>query len=186
MKKMKATGIVRRIDDLGRIVIPKEIRRTLRLRDGDPLEIYTDRNGEVILKKYSPIGDLSEFASEYAESASDILGSTAVITDTDHVIAASGGAAKNLKDKRISRQIEEVIQTRSSTIVTDRTKAYSISEEDQHTDEYSSQIVVPIVSQGYPIGSVILLSREPDSVFSERELKAAEVGAAFLARQMEN
>ena len=183
---MKATGIVRRIDDLGRIVIPKEIRRTLRLRDGDPLEIYTDRQGEVILKKYSPIGDLSDFASEYAESASDILGSTTVITDTDHVIAVSGGASKTLKDKRISPQIEEAIQTRSSQIVTDRAKVYQISDDDHHTADYSSQIVVPIVSQGSPIGSVILVSREPDSVFTERELKAAEVGAAFLAKQMEN
>ena len=110
---MKATGIVRRIDDLGRIVIPKEIRRTLRLRDGDPLEIYTDRQGEVILKKYSPIGDMSDFAAEYAESASDILGSTAVITDTDHVIAVSG-ASRALKDKRVSPQIEEAMQARTS------------------------------------------------------------------------
>ncbi len=183
---MKATGIVRRIDDLGRIVIPKEIRRTLRLRDGDPLEIYTDRQGEVILKKYSPIGDLSDFAAEYAESASDILGSTTVITDTDHVIAVSGGAPKTLKDKRISPQIEEAIQTRSSQIVTDREKMYRISDEEHHTAECSSQIVVPIISQGSAIGSVILMSREPDSVFTERELKAAEVGAAFLAKQMEN
>lgn len=183
---MKATGIVRRIDDLGRIVIPKEIRRTLRLRDGDPLEIYTDRQGEVILKKYSPIGDMSDFASEYAESASDILGSTTVITDTDHVIAVSGGASKALKDKRISQQIEEVIQTRSSRIVTDRSKVCKISDEDHHAADCSSQIVVPIISQGSPIGSVILMPREPDSVFTERELKAAEVGAAFLAKQMEN
>ena len=182
---MKATGIVRRIDDLGRIVIPKEIRRTLRLRDGDPLEIYTDRQGEVILKKYSPIGDMSDFAAEYAESASDILGSTAVITDTDHVIAVSG-ASRALKDKRVSPQIEEAMQARISRIVTDRSKKCSIADEDHHAAGYSSQIVVPIISQGSPIGSVILVSREPDSVFTERELKAAEVGAAFLAKQMEN
>ena len=182
---MKATGIVRRIDDLGRIVIPKEIRRTLRLRDGDPLEIYTDRQGEVILKKYSPIGDMSDFAAEYAESASDILGSTAVITDTDHVIAVSG-ASRALKDKRVSPQIEEAMQARISRIVTDRSKICSIADEDHHAAGYSSQIVVPIISQGSPIGSVILVSREPDSVFTERELKAAEVGAVFLAKQMEN
>lgn len=183
---MKATGIVRRIDELGRIVIPKEIRRTLRLHDGDPLEIYTDKHGEVILKKYSPIGDLSDFAAEYAESASDILGSATVITDTDHVIAVSGGALRNIKDKRISRQIEEAIQTRSSQILTERSKVYPIADEDHHSMDYNSQIVVPIVSQGYPIGSVIMMSKDSEEEFTERELKAAEVGAAFLARQMDN
>ncbi len=183
---MKATGIIRKVDELGRIVIPKEIRRTLRLREGDPLEIYTDKQGEIILKKYSPICDLSNFAAEYAESASDILGSAAVITDTDHVIAVSGGVSKNLKDKRISSQIEEVIQTRSSQVVTDRTKMYKISDEENHSIDYSSQIIVPIVAQGSVIGSVILMSHEKDSIFTERELKTAEVGASFLAKQMEN
>ena len=65
---MRATGIVRRIDDLGRVVIPKEIRRTMRIREGDPLEIFTDRDGSVILRKYSPIGEIGEFAQEYAEA----------------------------------------------------------------------------------------------------------------------
>ncbi len=103
---MKATGIVRRIDDLGRVVIPKEIRRTLRLRDGDPMEIYTDREGTVILKKYSPIGDMAEFAEEFAESACNVLGSTAVITDTDQVIAVSGNSSvRDLKEKPISRGV---------------------------------------------------------------------------------
>lgn len=183
---MKATGIVRRLDDLGRIVIPKEIRRTLRLRDGDPLEIYTDKQGEVILKKYSPIGDLSEFAEEYAESAGDILGTTAVITDTDHVIAVSNSARRDLKDKRISSELEEIIQSRSSRVINDKTSAYHITSDDRFAGEYESQIVVPIVSQGYAIGSMILLSVKPGNSLGDRELKAAEVGAAFLAKQMEN
>ena len=87
---MKATGIVRRIDDLGRVVIPKEIRRTLRIREGDSLEIFTDRQGEIILKKYSPIGELSRFAKDYAESLATTLGSTVCITDHDQIIAAAG------------------------------------------------------------------------------------------------
>ena len=99
---MKATGIVRRIDDLGRVVIPKEIRRTLRLRDGDPMEIFTDREGTVILKKYSPIGDMADFAEEFAESAVKILGNTALITDRDQFIAVSGSSVRDLMEKQIS------------------------------------------------------------------------------------
>ena len=87
---MKATGIVRRIDDLGRVVVPKEIRRTLRIREGDPLEIFTDREGEIILKKYSPIGELGQFAGQYAESLAKTSGCLACVTDRDHVIAAAG------------------------------------------------------------------------------------------------
>lgn len=94
---MKATGIVRRIDDLGRVVIPKEIRRTLRIREGDPLEIFTDREGEIILKKYSPIGELGTLAKIYAESLSQTLGCTVCITDTDQVVAASGSGKKNCR-----------------------------------------------------------------------------------------
>ena len=93
---MKATGIVRRIDDLGRVVIPKEIRRVLRIREGDPLEIYTSKEGEVILKKYSPINKLSQFAGEYAETASNVLDSTVIVSDTDQVIAVSGSHEERL------------------------------------------------------------------------------------------
>ena len=97
---MKATGIVRRIDDLGRVVVPKEIRRVLRIREGDPLEIYTGNSGEVILKKYSPISELGQFADEYAESVSQVLGTTIVVSDTDQVISAWGAGKKELRIKR--------------------------------------------------------------------------------------
>jgi stage V sporulation protein T len=96
---VKATGIVRRIDDLGRIVVPKEIRRTLRIREGDPLEIFTDREGEIILKKYSPIGELGQFAGEYAESLAQTTGYLVLVTDCDHVIAASGSGKKEFEEK---------------------------------------------------------------------------------------
>lgn len=111
---MKATGIVRRIDDLGRVVIPKEIRRTLRIKEGTPLEIFTDREGEIILKKYSPIGELSIFAKEYAESLSQSTGMLSCITDHDQVVAAAGPGSKEFIGKMISHQLEGVINDRES------------------------------------------------------------------------
>ena len=116
---MKATGIVRRIDDLGRIVIPKEIRRTLRIRESDPLEIFTDREGEIILKKYSPIGEMTTFARQYAESLSQVSGHAALIADRDQFIAVSGGY-KQFLGKSISKKLEEKITERETIIVYSR------------------------------------------------------------------
>ena len=110
---MKATGIVRRIDDLGRVVIPKEIRRTLRIREGDPLEIFVDSDGEVILKKYSPISELSDFAKEYAEALYDSLGSSVLISDRDAVITLAGGSKKEYFNKNISELIEKQMGERT-------------------------------------------------------------------------
>lgn len=163
---MKATGIVRRIDDLGRVVVPKEIRRVLRIREGDPLEIYTSNSGEVILKKYSPINELSEFAGEYVETVSKVLGGTVIISDTDHVIAASGSERKSYLDKHIDSELDKIIQSKNRYL-------------------NDSKIVVPIIAQGDPIGSITILPKE-DKSLGEAELKVAEVGASFLARQMEN
>ena len=109
---MKATGIVRRIDDLGRVVIPKEIRRTLRIKEGTPLEIFTDREGEIILKKYSPIGELSTFAREYAEALAQTTGVLVCITDHDQVVAAAGHGSREIAGKEISRPLEKVIADR--------------------------------------------------------------------------
>ena len=114
---MKATGIVRRIDDLGRIVIPKEIRRTLHIRESDPLEIFTDREGQVILKKYSPIGEMSTFAKQYAESLAQVSGHAALIADRDQFIAAAGGY-KQMVNKSVSRQMEEKIHNRETIMAT--------------------------------------------------------------------
>ena len=110
---MKATGIVRRIDDLGRVVVPKEIRRVLRIREGDPLEIYTGNTGEVILKKYSPINELSQFAGEYAETASKVLGGTIIVSDTDQVIAACGANRKEYTDRRVDSELDKIIQSKN-------------------------------------------------------------------------
>lgn len=111
---MKATGIVRRIDDLGRVVIPKEIRRTLRIREGDPLEIYTDSDGEVIFKKYSPVGELSNFAAQYAEVLAKISGLPTLISDRDHIVAAAGVSKREYLERRITPVIEEFMETRRS------------------------------------------------------------------------
>lgn len=113
---MKATGIVRRIDDLGRVVVPKEIRRTLRIREGDPLEIFTDRQGEIILKKYSPIGELSQFAGQYAESLSQTTGDLVCITDRDHVVAVAGSGKKEYDGKPLSKQMEGIIENREDFV----------------------------------------------------------------------
>ena len=113
---MKATGVVRRIDDLGRVVIPKEIRRTLRIKEGDPLEIFTDKEGEIILKKYSPIGELSEFASEYAETLTKTTGHIACITDKDTVIAVSGASKKEWLEQNISRELERILEDKENYI----------------------------------------------------------------------
>ena len=183
---MKATGIVRRIDDLGRVVIPKEIRRTMRIREGDPLEIFTDREGEVILKKYSPISELGQFAEEYANCASAILGDTVVISDTDQIIAVSGGSKKDFMEKKISKDLESIIHSKNSYIADSNSKIYSITSDSADSDGYEAQIIVPIVSQGDPIGSIVILSSSKDKQLGEAEQKAAEIGANFLAKQMES
>ncbi|KYD18779.1 stage V sporulation protein T [Caldibacillus debilis] len=177
---MKATGIVRRIDDLGRVVIPKEIRRTLRIREGDPLEIFVDREGEVILKKYSPINELGDFAKEYAEALFDSLGSTVLITDRDTVIAVAGGSKKEYLNKNISEQMERIMEDRSSILET-RGGTFSIVEGNE--EEFSSYTVSPIIANGDPIGSVVICSKE--RALGEVEKKAAETAAGFLAKQME-
>ena len=184
---MKATGIVRRIDDLGRVVIPKEIRRTLRIREGDPLEIFTDREGEVILKKYSPIGELSEFAREYVESLSDTLGYVACISDKDAIVAVSGGAKKEFKDKSISPQLEQIMESRRTLIAnrSNNEELQAVVANMEDMDRYAAQVIAPIISAGDPIGSVVLLAKDTDASMGDLEVKIAETAAGFLGKQME-
>ena len=181
---MKATGIVRRIDDLGRIVVPKEIRRTLRIREGDPLEIFTDREGEIILKKYSPIGELSQFAGEYAESLAHTTGYLVLITDGDHVIAASGSGKKDFEGKPISGQLEEIIGQRKSLVASDDEKTFVRLTADD-AGEYRQQAISTIICEGDAIGAVILCSREEREIMGETERKLVAAGAGFLGRQFE-
>jgi len=178
---MKATGIVRRIDDLGRVVIPKEIRRTLRIREGDPLEIFVDRDGEVILKKYSPISELSDFAREYAEALFDSLGNPVLICDRDTYITVAGGSKKDYLNRSVSDLVESVMEDRNTTLETQKTQ---ISLVDGFTEEVQSYTMGPIIANGDPIGAVIIFSKE--GTLGEVERKAVETAAGFLARQMES
>ncbi|MCX7715252.1 MAG: stage V sporulation protein T [Clostridia bacterium] len=180
---MKATGIVRRIDDLGRVVIPKEIRRTMRIREGDPLEIYTEKDGEVIFKKYSPIGELGDFATEYAETLAKTSGYGACITDRDVIIAVSGVPKKELIEKRISPELESVI-VEKNTYVNEGSNAKKITVA-EGVDKYSAGVVAPIISEGDTIGSVIFFSQN-DAPMGEVENKLAQSAANFLGRHMES
>ena len=181
---MKATGIVRRIDDLGRIVVPKEIRRTLRIREGDPLEIFTDREGEIILKKYSPIGELGQFAKQYADSLTQITGHIVAITDKDQFIAVAGPIKKDIVTKGISHDLEESINERETVIASKEDKNFiRIMNEDD--SEFMFQVITPIISEGDAIGSVIILTKDAKTKFTETEVKLAGTAASFLGRQME-
>ncbi len=185
---MKATGIVRRIDDLGRVVIPKEIRRTLRIREGDPLEIFVDREGEVILKKYSPIGELGDFAKEYVDSLHEALGHIACIADRDTIIAVAGAPKKEFINKAIGPAVEKVMEERKAMIINNPGKEPNFRESmivEDGDGKYSAEVIAPIIAEGDPIGAVILASREPDIKMGEMELKLAETAAGFLAKQME-
>lgn len=179
---MKATGIVRRIDDLGRVVIPKEIRRTMRIREGDPLEIFVDREGEVILKKYSPIAELSDFAQEYTTSLAESAGHVALITDRDAVVAAAGDTRKQWIGKIVNSAIEKSMASR-------RTMRFPNSDESlQSADDvwdFSSWVVAPIIAEGDPVGTVILGTHESGVQLGQIEEKLVETAAGFLARQME-
>lgn len=179
---MKATGIVRRIDDLGRVVIPKEIRRTLRIREGDPLEIFTDREGEIILKKYSPIGELGQFAKQYAESLAQTTGHIICIADRDQFIAVAGGK-KELLMKPISKQLEDAINQRSTVLAANNERKYiQIANEEE---EYTYEVVVPVICEGDAIGAVIILTKDNKIKFGDVETKLAASAAGFLGRQME-
>lgn len=183
---MKATGIVRRIDELGRVVIPKEIRRTLRIREGDPLEIFTDREGQVILKKYSPIGELTEFAQEYCDSLHESTNHTALISDRDFIIAIAGGSKREYLEKRISPELEKLTENRSTYSATGDNKPLKITYEDPNLDKYTAQVIAPIIMQGDPIGSVILVSKESNAIMGDLEIKLTETAAGFLSKQMES
>lgn len=181
---MKATGIVRRIDDLGRVVIPKEIRRTLRIREGDPLEIFTDREGEIILKKYSPIGELSAFAKQYAESLAQTMGCLVCVCDMDQIIASAGTGKKDLQDKYISRPLEKQLGDRSQIMAALGDKKY-VAITDSQEEEYEYEIICPIICEGDVIGGVIVLSKDAKKKLGELEQKMAACAAGFLGRQME-
>lgn len=182
---MKATGIVRRIDDLGRVVIPKEIRRTMRIREGDPLEIYTDREGEVIFKKYSPIGELVDFATDYAETLFKTCGMPVAVCDRDAVIACAGIPKKEYLDKKNSSDIEQIIEQRSLYVYDEKTEKIYLTDENKNHYVSCAQ---PIFAEGDVIGCVVALSQtdgKHDAYDTQTETKLVQTAAVFLGRQLE-
>ncbi|MEG0872430.1 MAG: stage V sporulation T C-terminal domain-containing protein [Clostridia bacterium] len=180
---MKATGIVRKIDDLGRVVIPKEIRKSLRIREGDPLEIYVEKNGEIVLKKYATMGDMLEIATQYAETLNKTTGFVACITDTETVIAIAGTTKSTYIAHEISEHILNVMEDRAIWSTMDDS-AMSILEEND-TTKYTSQIIAPIISDADAIGTVILFSTDYSKKITPVEHKLIQSTAAFLGRQMD-
>lgn len=181
---MKATGIVRRIDDLGRIVIPKEIRRTLRIREGDPLEIFTNREGEIMLKKYSPIGELGEFAASYAESLAHTTGHLICITDRDYVIAAAGTKKRDYEGKPLSSELENLIEQRGNVQAQAEDGAYiKITLDDK--GEFPYEAIATIICNGDSIGAVVIYGRDEKKFHGEVEKQLAVTAAHFLGKQME-
>ena len=181
---MKATGIVRRIDDLGRVVIPKEIRRTMRIREGDPLEIFTDRDGEVIFKKYSPIGELLGFASQYAETLYKTCSYPVIICDRDTVVAFAGVSKKECADKKVSSEIESIMEERKTYTHTPGEKPFYVID---GNEKLSASCAVPIIAQGDVIGAVASIYPEgEESAPEDVEIKLMQTAAVFLGKQMEN
>ena len=182
---MKATGIVRRIDDLGRVVIPKEIRRTMRIREGDPLEIYTDREGEVIFKKYSPIGELAAFAGQYAETLHKTCQMAVVICDRDAVIACAGIPKKEYADRKLSAALEDIMEKRT-LYTSEGNEAVSITE----GGDAKISCAMPIIAEGDVAGLVASVftqgGDEQQTINAELETKLIQTAAGFLGRQLES
>jgi looped-hinge helix DNA binding domain, AbrB family len=179
---MKATGIVRRIDDLGRVVIPKEIRRTMRIREGDPLEIYTEKDGEVIFKKYSPMGELSEFASKICESVNKTTDRITAICDRDSIIAVSGVSRRELVEKRITPELERIMEGRSVYMLKKGSPELPSAE---GAERYCLSLAAPIISEGDVLGCVMFVSESGEPV-GEIEDRLAQTVSTFLGKQMES
>ena len=178
---MKATGIVRRIDDLGRIVIPKEIRRSFHIKEGDPLEIYTSTDGEIIFKKYSPIGELSEFANQYAEVIFKNSGLPIAIMDNEHVIACAGVSKREILERRMTRTVEDLIENRKSYIKNDNNGSIDAIE----GYDKKACIIYPIIYNGDIGGAIAVLETDPKIILKESQIKIVQIAAAFLGKQME-
>lgn len=180
---MKATGIVRRVDDLGRIVIPKEIRRTLKIREGDPLEIYTEKDGGVIFRKYSPMGDLQDFASQICESIGANTGHVAAVSDRDSIIALHGAPKRDLMDKPNSMELDKLMESRKNyRYVPGEDMIRAI----EGSDKYHLGVAAPILSQGDLMGCVMLLMDENSAPLAEADQRLAQTVAGFLGKQMES
>ena len=182
---MKATGIVRRIDDLGRVVVPKEIRRTLRIREGDPMEIFTDREGEIILKKYSPIGELGAFSQQYADAVYQATKNPVLVCDKDQFVAAAGLPKKEIVGTPIHSDLENAIDHRQS-ILAQNTERDFINISSINNQEFYSQALSTIICAGDAVGAVVILSGKESVPLEAGALNLAVTGACFLGKQLED
>ncbi|SFJ64514.1 AbrB family transcriptional regulator, stage V sporulation protein T [Paenibacillus sp. UNC496MF] len=183
---MKATGIVRRIDDLGRVVIPKEIRRIMRLRDGDPIEIFANGDGSISMKKYQAIGNMADFAKEYAESLFESTGHYVLITDMDNVVAVGGLKRPYLPDE-IGPTIRDAMESRRSTLKFNGDQVfYAVEFTAGNKEQVAAYVMTPIIVDGGSVGCIVIFSREHATGLGTMELKMAETAASFLAKQLEH
>lgn len=188
MTRLKATGIVRRIDDLGRIVIPIEIRRDMNIRDGDPLEIFVDKNGEVILKKYSAIAELGPFAQGLVNSLHETTQHLALLSDRDAIVAVAGGAERTFLGKRVGQPVLRAMDNRETLVFSAREQqALGATIEDTGAGgaPFQSEVIAPVIVGGDPVGAVLLASTSAGVAFGELEEKLTQTAAGFLARHMQ-
>ena len=181
---MKATGIVRRIDELGRVVIPKEIRRTLRIREGDPLELFTDRD-ELMLKKYSPIASIERFAEGTVKSLGEQSGYLAAISDTDNVLRASGKGTRTRIGKGVSEKMTEIMTSRRSYLANKSEGGEIVPVVSDAELSITAQVIVPVVAGGDCLGAVILLATEEGATMEANAVKLARLTADIIANQFE-
>lgn len=180
---MKETGIVRRIDELGRIVIPKEMRRVERMKEGSPVEIFLNNNGEVVLKKYSPIFDLKEYAEDVSKSIAEVFEYSVLISDLDKIVVCTNASKATYANRTISKEVESVMGNRKCYMGNKGSNSSMIPLFEGDEGEYSAQIIAPILSGGDLCGSIMLFKKEGD--FSISDVNLVKVFANFLARQMD-
>jgi AbrB family transcriptional regulator (stage V sporulation protein T) len=182
--RMRTTGIVRRIDDLGRIVVPKEIRRTLRIREGDPLEIVASHEGEILLKKYSPIGELTEFALSYAQALAQVVEALVCITDREHIIAAAGAGHKEVEGETISETVERLMERRGTFSTETAAKELPLTAKAWENDNRGA-VLSPILCNGDCQGAVILLEKSGEKEILKTLKALAMAAAQFIGKNME-
>ena len=170
-------------DDLGRIVIPKEIRRTLKIREGDPLEIYTEKDGGVIFRKYSPMGDMQDFAAQLCDAIGANTGCIAAVSDRDSIIALSGAPKRELMDKPNSQELDRLMEQRKNYRYT---PGETLLRATEGSDKYHLGVAAPILSQGDLMGCVMLLIGEDGKALAEADQRLAQTVAGFLGKQMES
>ena len=178
---MKATGVVRRIDDLGRVVIPKEIRRNLRIREGDSLEIYVDNSGDVILKKFSPVEDLSEFSQQYADALYMAIQKDIIICDRDTIVAATANFKKKYVQKKVSESFEKLMNNRVSKLERENVEL-EITEDKKENQSY---VFHPILCNGDCVGGVFIISNEMSKEITDIDVTSAKTAASFIGKYLE-